>query len=238
MHDLYGHRLAGIFGYTKVFGGYPGDQAEFCRVPNADLVCVKIPKDIDPKKVLGLADVTLTAWHACELAEVKEGSTVGVWGCGPVGLSIQRLAKLRGAKKVYAMDYDEKRLQIAKSFGMIPVHESKHKATAGYILSQEPRGLDCAIDAVGYRCEVSGEHKATRSGPGEGGSCEAVNEIIKATRKRGNVALIGDFFFTTNNFPIGAMMEKGITVRGGQLFSQKVTMAGLLLSQIRTRCTC
>ncbi|KAI1619593.1 chaperonin 10-like protein [Exophiala viscosa] len=90
LEQMYGHRSSGIFGYSKATGGYPGDQAEYCRVPNADLVCVKAPKDVAAKKLVGLADVTPTAWHGCELAEVGEGDVVGVWGCGAVGLSIQR----------------------------------------------------------------------------------------------------------------------------------------------------
>jgi threonine dehydrogenase-like Zn-dependent dehydrogenase len=121
LEGMYGHRLSGIFGYSNVTGEYPGDQAEFCRVPNADLVCVKAPRDIDAKKLLGLADVTTTAWHGCELAEVRKGDVVGVWGCGPVGLSIQRLAKFRGASKVYAFDKYANRLAIAGFFGIIPI---------------------------------------------------------------------------------------------------------------------
>lgn len=110
-----------------ITGGYPGDQAEYCRVPNADLTCVTAPKNIDAKKLVGLADVTPTAWHGCELAEVGEGDVVGVWGCGAVGLSIQRLAKFRGAHKVYAIDKDASRLKTAESFGMIPINVDKHR---------------------------------------------------------------------------------------------------------------
>lgn len=73
MEKMLGHRLSGIFGYTHLYGGYPGDQAEYCRVPNADLTCVKAPHDVDPKKLLGLCDVTAAAWHGCELAEVGQG---------------------------------------------------------------------------------------------------------------------------------------------------------------------
>lgn len=104
MESMYGHRLAGNLGYSRLFGGYPGNQAEYCRVPNADLTCVKAPKDIDPKKLLGLCKVITSAWHALELAEVQAGDVVGVWGCSPVGLSVQRLAKLRGAKKVGSLE--------------------------------------------------------------------------------------------------------------------------------------
>lgn len=221
LEQMYGHRLSGIFGYSKITGGYPGDQAEYCSVPNADLVCVKAPHDVDAKKLVALADVTPTAWHGNELAEVREGDVVGVWGCGAVGLSIQRLAKLRGARKVYAVDKDAHRLAIAKSYGMIPVNVKEHSDPADYILSLEPHGLDRGIEASGFRSTNSIKHDTMRKLGVEGDSSDTASAVIKATRKGGNVALIGDFFFTTNNFPIGMLMEKAITLRGGQLYAQK-----------------
>ncbi|KAL1585044.1 hypothetical protein WHR41_06129 [Cladosporium halotolerans] len=221
MENLYGHRLSGIFGYSHLTGGYPGDQAEFCRVPNADLVLIKCPEDMPAKKALALADVTDTAWHGVELAEVREGDVVGVWGCGPIGLSIQKLSKeIRGAKKVYAIDKDLHRLKIAESFGMIPVDVSKVEPDE-YILSVEPHGLDRGIEASGFRSTGSTKHKIMRATGLEGDSADTVTQAIKATRKGGNVALIGDFFFNTNMFPIGMLMEKTITLRGGQLMAQK-----------------
>ncbi|KAM0234625.1 hypothetical protein ACHAP5_010019 [Fusarium lateritium] len=221
LEQMYWHRLSGIFGYSLITGGYPGDQAEYCRVPNADLTCVKAPKDIAAAKLLGLADVTPTAWHGCELAEVGEGDVVGVWGCGAVGLSIQCLAKFRGASKVYAIDKDANRLDMAKSYGMIPINVNDHPAPADYILSLEPHGLDRGIEASGFRSTNSTAHAAMRALGVEGDSSDTVSSAIKATRKGGNVALIGDFFYTTNNFPIGMLMEKAITLRGGQLYAQK-----------------
>lgn len=222
MEQMWGHRLSGIFGYSHLTGGYPGDQAEYCRVPNADLVCVKAPMDTDAKKLLALADVVPTAWHGTELAEVGEGDVVGVWGCGPIGLSIQKLAKFRGARKVYAVDKDDHRLQLAESYGMIPIDVKKHSQPADYLLSLEPRGLDRAIEASGFRSKNSTLHATMRAVGLEGDSSDTIAACIKATRKCGNVALIGDFFFETNKFPIGALMEKTITLRGGQLMAQKV----------------
>lgn len=205
-----------------ITGGYPGDQAEYCRVPNADLTCVKSPKDVDAKKLLGLADVTATAWRGCELAEVGEGDVVGVWGCGVVGLSIQRLAKFRGAREVYAIDKDVNRLKIATSFGMIPVNVDDHPDPADYILSVEPHGLDRGIEASSFRSTNTTAHATMRALGVEGDSSDTASAVIKATRKGGNVALIGDFFFTANNFPIGMLMEKALTLRGGQLYAEKV----------------
>jgi len=221
MEGLYGHRLSGIFGYSTLTGGYPGNQAEWCRVPNADLVCVKAPMAVPAKKLLGLCDVTPTAWHGNELAEVTKGDVVGVWGCGAVGLSIQRLALFRGARKVYAVDKDTERLKLAEKFGSIPINVSEHKDVADYILQVEDHGLDRSIEASGFRSTSSVAHTVMRAVLAEGDSGDTVSAMIKATRKGGNMALIGDFFFKTNQFPIGALMEKAITLRGGQLYAQK-----------------
>ncbi|KAK8061944.1 Formaldehyde dehydrogenase [Apiospora phragmitis] len=199
----------------------PCNQAEYCRVPNADLVLLHCPEDLPAKKALGLADVTDTTWHGVELAEVREGDVVGVWGCGPIGLSIQKLSKeVCGAKKVYAVDKDPQRLAMAASFGLIPVDATKFKPDE-YILSVEPPGLDRGIEASGFRSTDSAKHKVMRATRLEGDSADTVSEIIKATRKGGNMALIRDFFFNTNYFPIGMLMEKTITLRGGQLMAQQ-----------------
>lgn len=222
MENMWGHRLSGIFGYSHLTGGYPGDQAEWCRVPNVDLTCVKAPMDVDAKKLVALADVTPTAWHGCELAEVSKGDVVGVWGCGAIGLSIQKLSLFRGARKVYAIDKDPQRLKIAASFGAIPVNIDDHTDVAAYILSVEPHGLDRGIEASGFRSETSVTHTLMRKVGLEGDQGDTVTSIITATRKCGNIALIGDFFFNTNQFPIGMLMEKTITLRGGQLMAQKV----------------
>lgn len=227
MEQLYGHRLSGIFGYSHLTGGYPGNQAEYCRVPNADLVLLNCPEKLPAKKALALADVTDTAWHGVTLAEVQAGDVVGVWGCGPIGLSIQKLSKeIRGAAKVYAIDRDQQRLEIAKAHGMIPVDASKVKPDE-YILSLEPHSLDRSIEASGFRATSSVKHKVMRAAMLEGDSSDTVSEAIKATRKGGNLALIGDFFFNTNMFPIGMLMEKTITLRGGQLMAQQVREATL-----------
>lgn len=222
LEQLYAHRLSVIFGYSNLTGGYPGKQAEWCRVPNADIVCVKAPKDIPAKKLLGLCDVSPTACHGNELAEMGKGDVVGVWGCGPVGLSIQRLALFRGAKKVYAIDKDPKRLALAEKYGSIPVNVSEHKDVADFILEVEEHGLDRSVEASGYQSTSSAAHTVMRAIGLEGDSGDTISAIIKATRKGGDMALIGDFFFTTNQFPIGALMEKAITLRGRQLYAQKV----------------
>ena len=122
---------------------------------------------------------------------------------------------------MYAVDRDARRLAVAKSFGMNPIDVSLHEDLAEYILAIEPHSLDRGIEASGFRSTNSAEHKAMRMVGLEGDSSDTVSAIIKATRKCGNVALIGEFFCTTNDFPIGMTMEKSVTVRGGQLMAQK-----------------
>lgn len=224
METMYGHRLAGHLGYSRLFGGYPGDQAEYCRVPHVDLTCVKAPKDVDARKLLGLSKVITSAWHALELAEVQAGDVVGVWGCGPVGLSVQRLAKLRGAKKIYAMDKDPQRLRLAEEVGMTAVNVNAHPDVGDYLLSIQPHGLDRAIEASGFRSTTKAPHAAMRAIGLERDSSDTMATIVHSIKKGGYVSMIGDFFFTTHDFPIGAMMQKGLTVRGGQAFSQKVAV--------------
>lgn len=231
MEAKYGYRLSGMLGSSDLMGGYPGDQAEYCRVPNANLSCVKAPGNICHKKLLGLADITAAAWHGCELADVKEGDVVGVWGCGAVGLSIMRLAKLRGASKIFAIDKDQARLEIANSFGMIPVDVVAFPNVSDYILSIQPGGLDCGIEASGFRSVNTPKHAAMRYMKAESDSGDTIHAVFKATRKGGHIALIGDFFWGTNDFPIGMLMEKGITVRGGQHFGPKVKFFCGLISQ-------
>lgn len=222
MERTYGQRISGMLGFTHFRGGYPGIQAEYCRVPIADMTCVKAPKDVEATKLLALADVTTSAWHACELAELNAGDIVGVWGCGPLGLSIQQLARLRGARTVYAMDKDPHRLRLAESIGMTPVDVAAHPEVADYILSIQPQGLDRSIEASGFRSTQKPAHAAQRALGLERDSCDTISAMIKSTRKGGNLALIGDFCYTTNDFPIGPLMQKGLMLRGGQVPAQKV----------------
>lgn len=169
-----------------------------------------------------------SAWHTLELAVVQAGDVVGVWGCGPVGLTVQQLAKLRDAKKIFAMDKDSQRLQIAGEFGMVPVNLEAHPDVGQYLLDIEPNGLDRAIEASGFRSTQKASHAAMRAIGLERESSDTVAAIIHSLKKGGYLAMIGDFFFTTHDFPIGAMMQKGLTVRGDQAHAQKVYILLLL----------
>ena len=200
------------------FRTLPG--ARVVDIPNAGMPATKL---------LALTDVTDTAWHGCELADVQKGAVVGVWGCGAIGLSIMRLSLLRRAKKACSIDKDPYRLALAEKYGATLIDVSKHRNVADYVLQIESMGLDRGVEASGFRSTNTAIDTAMRALMREGDTGDTVSEIIKATRKAGNITLIGDFFFGTNQFPIGALMEKTISLRGRQLMAQTVWTCSLWL---------
>jgi len=223
MEKTYGHRLSGIFGYSHLTGGYDGGQAEYVRVPYADVNCLKVPSTLRDEQVLLLSDVACTAWHANEMGEVTEGKTVAVWGCGPVGLMSLAWAKFRGATTLIAIDELDYRLEMAKTkIGGVHVINFTRENVLETIRKLLPGGPDVCIDAAGFRFPgTSLLHKIERTLGLETDSPVVLTEAILACRKGGIVSIIGDYFAYANQFPIGPMMEKSLTVRGGQVFVQK-----------------
>jgi threonine dehydrogenase-like Zn-dependent dehydrogenase len=221
MEKLYGHRTAGLFGYSHLTGGYEGGQAEYVRVPYADVNCLKVPPNLRDEQVLFLSDVMCTGWHANELAQVSEGQTVAVWGCGPVGLMAQMWAKFRGARRVIAIDCVPKRLEVARdklgceiiNFSESDVLKTMHELVPG--------GPDVCIDAVGFRFPKSLVHRFQRLIRLETDSPQILTECIMLVRKGGKIGIVGDYYSHSNAFPIGAFMEKGLTMAGGQVHVQK-----------------
>jgi len=218
---IYGHRLSGVFGYSHLLGGYEGCQAEFVRVPIGDVNCLKIPDTLNDAKAIMLSDIACTGWHANELAEVKEGQTVAVWGCGPVGLMVMMWAKFRGASRIIAIDNLPYRLQLAKEkFGAEIIDYSKADVVST-IHNLLPLGPDVCIEAAGFRYTKSVSHAAQRAAQLETDTPEILSEVIKSVRLGGHVSIVGDYYNLANAFPIGAMMEKGITIRGSQVYVHK-----------------
>jgi len=218
---VYGQRLSGIFGYSHLLGGYEGCQAEFVRVPIGDVNCLKIPDTLNDAKAILLSDIACTGWHANELAEVREGQTVAVWGCGPVGLMTMMWAKFRGASRIIAIDCLPYRMQLAKDkFGAEIIDFSKTDviSTLHKLL---PLGADVCIEAAGFRYSKSLIHTTQRAAQLETDTPEILTEVIKCTRNGGHIAVVGDYYNLANAFPIGALMEKGLTFRGSQVYVQK-----------------
>jgi threonine dehydrogenase-like Zn-dependent dehydrogenase len=220
MEKLYGHRTGGIFGYSQLTGGYDGGQAEYVRVPFANLNCLKVPDNLPDEKVLFLSDVVCTAWHGCELGEVSKGQTVCIWGCGPVGLLCAQWCKVRGASKVACIDDDTYRLEVARKIGAETINFDEANVIET-IQRMFPGGPDVCIDCAGYRFPKSMLHQIEQFLKLETDALDIVDEMMRTVKKTGKVVLIGDYFGYANHFPIGAFMEKGLTMRGGQVFVQR-----------------
>jgi len=216
MEKLYGHRTSGMFGYSHITGGYEGGQAEYVRVPFADVNTLKITSELPDEKLLFLSDVVCTGWFANELGGVCEGQTVAVWGCGPVGLMAQMWAKFRGAKRVIAIDAVQYRLQMAKEKLGSDIINFAECDVVQTLKSMVPGGPDVCIDAVGFRFPKSLLHKFQRALRLESDAPQVLDEAILSVRKAGTVAIVGDYYAYANQFHIGAFMEKGLTMRGGQ----------------------
>jgi threonine dehydrogenase-like Zn-dependent dehydrogenase len=217
---VYGHKTGGYFGYSHLTGGYDGCQAEVVRVPFADMNTLKVPDSLPDEKVFMLSDVISTAYHATELGQVSEGDIVAIWGCGPIGLMAAKWCFYRKAKRVICIDAVDYRLQIAKSIGAETINFAE-KEVVKTLQEMLTYGPDVCIDAVGFRFPKSLLHKLERGLRLETDSPEVLTEAIKACRKGGRISIIGDYYATANQFPIGAFMEKGLSAGAGQSPTQK-----------------
>jgi len=220
MGELYGQRTSAMFGYSHLTGGVPGCQAEYVRVPYAETNCLKIPDDVPDEKALYLSDIVGTSYHGTELGQVKEGSTVAVWGLGPVGLLTVRWCQIRKAKRIIGIDCIPERLEVARRMG-IEVIDFKKNDTTKTLLAMIPGGVDTSIECVGFEWTKSWLSTLEFKLGLETDTSDILTECITCTRKAGTVSIIGVYVGTTNHFPIGALMEKSLHVTGGQSFTQK-----------------
>jgi threonine dehydrogenase-like Zn-dependent dehydrogenase len=209
----------GIFGYSHTTGGYEGGQAEFVRVPFADIGPMKIPEDMSDEDVLFLSDIFPTGYQAAEMGDIREDSTVVVFGCGPVGLLTQRSAWILGAKRVIAVDQIDYRLEWAQGFGKAETVDLRRVPDVVAHLKKltDGRGPDVCVDAVGLEADGSLLHTALgKKLKVQAGSPAALNAAIHATRKGGTVSIIGVYGPPWNLIDIGSAMNKGLTMRMGQ----------------------
>jgi threonine dehydrogenase-like Zn-dependent dehydrogenase len=233
--NLYGQPSAGLFGYSHMLGGYAGGQAEYVRVPYADVGPLKIPHDMSAEKALFLTDIFPTGYQAAECCGIQAGDAVAVWGCGPVGQFAIRSAFLFGAERVIAIDRIPERLEMARrhsatialNYESVDIAEELREITGG-------RGPDCCIDAVGLEAHGFGaagwydnaKHKLWL----ESDRPTALRQAINACRKGGIVSIPGVYGGYVDKFPIGAAFAKGLTLKMGQTHVQKY--ARLLLRRI------
>jgi len=221
VENMYGHKPAALFGYSHLTGGVAGGQAEYVRVPFGEVNLLPIPDKLTDEQVLFLSDVVPTAYHGTELADVKAGSTVAIWGLGPVGLMAARWCQIRGAKTVIGIDCVPERLRLASLHMKIDTINFKEQKVVDTIFKLVPGGVDCAIECAGFEYASTLIHKVERALSLETDTADILEQCFNAVRKFGNVSIIGVYTGYANHFPIGAMMEKDLTVKGGQSPTQK-----------------
>ncbi len=209
----------GIYGYSHTTGGYDGGQAEYVRVPFADVGPMKIPDDLEDEDVLLLSDVLPTGYQAAEMGGIAPGETVVVFGAGPVGLATARSAWLLGAGRVNVVDEVEARLELARTFaGAEPVSLREVDDVVLHLrAATDGRGPDVCVDAVGLEARGSLLHTVLGLKLKlEAGAATVVGWCIDAVRKCGTVVLIGVYGPPWNLVPLGTAMNKGLTLRMGQ----------------------
>jgi threonine dehydrogenase-like Zn-dependent dehydrogenase len=225
IEKLYGSRTAGLFGHPQQLGGFAGGQAEYLRVPFADVNCLVLPpeNELSDDRVLFLSDILPTAWYGNELAQVGRDDIVAIFGAGPVGILAAQCAFARGARRVIMVDKIQYRLEFAKKqIPRIEMVDSSSGNDAGEtqvlaLCRDEPAGApDCVIECVGMHYAHSYVHKFEMATGLETDSPEALNAAIVATRKGGHLAIIGAYAGFANHVNVGALMEKGLRVGSGQ----------------------
>ena len=212
----------GLFGYTDFYGGYDGGQAEYVRVPYANFGPRKVTSDFRDEEVLFLTDILPTGYTAIDWAELQGGETVAVFGCGPVGLMAMKCAWLRGAKRVIGIDIEPYRLATAKRTANAEILNAAEDDPVQAIRDlTEGRGADVCVDAVGMEANRNLLDKLSNIIHAQAGSIKGLQTAISAVRRGGVVTVVGVYGTPYDNFPLGQIFDKGITMRFGQAPVQK-----------------
>jgi threonine dehydrogenase-like Zn-dependent dehydrogenase len=207
----------GLFGYTELYGGYDGGQAEYVRVPYADNGPRRIGDDLRDDEALFLTDVFPTGWVANDWAEVGPDDTVAIFGGGPVGIMAAKSANLKGAREVILVDPLDYRLDIAeKAADVTTIDETRGSAVEAIRDLTQGRGADVVIDAVGMEPEHSILEKAAAAVHVERGSMKVLRDCFSAARRGGRVSIMGVYGTTYDNFPLHQQFDKGLKVFAGQ----------------------
>lgn len=214
---------AGLFGYSHLYGGYAGGQAEFVRVPKANVGPIKIPDVLADEQVLFLSDILPTGYQAAVNAEIGPGARVAIFGAGPVGLMSALSARFLGAEQIFMVDDNAERLAFAQqTYGVIPINFEKHDDPAEIILeATQGHGVDATIEAVGFEAKGSALETALTTMRLEGSSGKALRQCIAATRRGGVVSVPGVYAGFIHGFLFGDAFDKGLTFKMGQTHVQK-----------------
>jgi threonine dehydrogenase-like Zn-dependent dehydrogenase len=233
---LWGHSPCGIFGYSHMLGGYAGGQAQYARIPFADVGPIKVPDDLTDEQVLFLSDIFPTGYMAAENCNIKPGDTIAVWGCGPVGQFAIKSCFLLGAERVIAIDRFPERLRMARqkagaetlNYEEVDVGDALETMTGG-------RGPDACIDAVGMEAHAPGiaglYDWAKTTAMMETDRPMVLREAILNCRSGGTVSVPGVYGGFIDKFPIGAVVNRALTIKSGQTHVQRYLRP--LLDRIR-----
>ncbi len=223
---LLGYPTAGIYGYTHAFGGYAGAHAQYVRVPHADNDCFQVPEGLSDEQVIFISDAVPTGYMGADFCNIQPGDTVAVWGCGGVGLMAMKSAFLLGVERVIGIDRFPERLQMAREkVGAETINYTEVDSVINTLKEMTGgRGPDACIEAVGMEAHGTGPgytydrvKQALRLQTDRGIS---LREAIMACRKGGIVSILG-VFGAMDKFPVGVMMNKGLTIRTAQQHGQK-----------------
>lgn len=215
---------AALFGYSHLYGGVAGGQAEYVRVPMANVGPFAVPDALPDEQVLFLSDILPTGYQAAVDAGVGAGSTVAIFGAGPVGLMAAACCRMLGAAEIFMVDHHPYRLQFAqRAYGVIPIDFDEQDDPAGIIVEQtQGRGVDVSIDAVGFEAKGSRLETALTTLKLEGSSGAALRQCIAATRRCGTVSVPGVYAGFIHGFLFGDAFDKGLTFKMGQTHVQKL----------------
>lgn len=211
-----------LYGYTDLYGGYNGGQAEYARILYADYSPRKVPDILTDEQALFLTDIFPTGWSAVDWANMKGGETVAVFGCGPVGIMAQKAAWLKGAARVIGVDIQEYRLAAARMAANSETINAKDVNPVEVIRSlTNGYGADVCIDAVGMEADRTVMEKVVNVLQAEKGSMKVLEYCLDAVRRGGVVSVVGVYGSPYDNFPLYKWFDKGIKLVGGQAFVQR-----------------
>jgi len=219
---VFGRSTAGLFGYTHLTGGYPGGQAEYLRVPFADATHIKVPEGIPDEQLLFLSDIFPTGWQAAAQCDIEPTDTVAIWGCGPVGQMAIRSAILLGANQVIAIDCLPERLSMAEAGGATTINFETESVIARLDELTDGKGPEKCIDCAGMESHVMASQpdtlldRAKQMMMLESDRPHVLREMIYVCRAGGIISVPGVYSGFSDKLPMGAFMNKGLTMRTGQ----------------------
>jgi threonine dehydrogenase-like Zn-dependent dehydrogenase len=222
---LLGHATCGIFGYSHMTGGFAGGQAEYARVPFADVGPIKVPSGLSDEQVLFLSDIYPTGYMGAEMCNIQPGDTIAIWGCGPVGQFSIRCAFLLGAERVIAIDRVPERLQMAEEGGAETINYEEENVYEKLMDMTGGRGPDSCIDDVGMEAHapapIFAYDRIKQAMMLETDRPHALREAIMCCKNGGTVSVIGVYAGFDDKFPMGSVMQRSLTIKTGQAHVQR-----------------